>query len=186
MANELRFVGGDLLFNGGSLAMGGDCCCGGEALPCLSWNNSGVRASISLNVEIDNLTIGTGGGCALCGTISTSRILSYTTCAGFSSVWCHSHAIGCSCSGDCCDIITVEVFCNSGSGILSISGRMLASQCATSATSEWEIVWAGTVLASAWTEGSEISLPFSVRLASGGICNPTAYLTSVMRLSYSL
>ena len=189
MANELRFVGGGLLFVDGDLAMSEDCCCEGEALPCLSWNNGGVRASITMNVEIDNLTIG-GGGCANCGTISTSRILTYTTCAGFASEWCHSHTIGCNCTsasgGACCDIVRVDVFCNSGSGILSITGRMLATQCSTSSTADWHIVWAGTILSSAWTEGSEVSLPFSVLLASGGICSPTAYLTSVMRVSFSI
>lgn len=188
MANEVRFVGGSALFVGGSLAMSVDCCCG-EALPCASWSDGAIRPLITMNVEIDNLTIGSGG-CASCGTISTSRILTYTTCAGITSTWCHSHAIGCNCSnpvgGACCDIVWVDVFCNSGSGILSVSGRMLASQCSNSAVADWSLAWAGTVLSSAWTEGSEISLPFTTLLASGGICSPTAYLTSVMRLSFSI
>lgn len=41
MANELRFVDGDLLFDGGNLAMHADCCCG-DADAC---NFAGTRPS---------------------------------------------------------------------------------------------------------------------------------------------
>lgn len=173
----LIFKDNELLFVDGVLAMSEDCCCGGEALICSQWNNSSVRAAITMHYTFDGLTIGTNN-CGNCGTIPLTGSLP-PDLVGWSdsaSLLCGAYRWG----------IGVRFTCVGET--LSLLGTIQVINTSFPTTDVWQIQYTLTLPASDFSEGDEVTLAFSAYNVGTNpmACTPSGYSTSTMQLRWEM
>ena len=183
MANELRFLDGDLLFDGGSLAMNADCCCEGTAPTCSEWNNTTVRSGIEFGYEVGGITINPFFGCS-CSGVPLSGIATYNGCVSGANDWCRRYTLNCN---GLCVFFGVRLGCSGG--LVTINADLSSTACSNGTiggTFDWNINFRRIIAETSFLPNTSYDMPWLFSFVSASSrCQPAGHASATLTLSYT-
>jgi len=187
MANELRFVDGDLLFDSDKLAMSSDCCC---SVDCNTINNDDSwRSGLEVSYDISGLTLSSGCSGTCASAYAPTGVLAYENdfggTPGSSRDWRDRVALSCSsCGGDLCYYHTEgRLACVAGT--VTIGLRLRMNKFDGTATGMWDIEWEDSMAEASFSLGTTYTLTFIAINLNGGPCQPSSWLSSSADVSFN-